>query len=116
MRGDEHEAPHAGGGTGAERIADAVDRPGRLFHGERALAQLVARYFRVVEQLKVGDIAGQIALVGKTGIGVLGRHLGHGDGAFRERLQVEAGIGRHGRHLATDEDAQRKVVALRGFR
>ena len=115
VRGDKHEATHAGRSTGAERIADTVYRTGHFFHGERAFAQLVARHFRIVEELKIRDVAGKIALVGETGEGIFGGDLGHGNRTLGKRREVEAGIGRNARHLAADEDAERKVVALGRF-
>lgn len=54
-------------------------------------------------------------LVRQAGKGIFRRDLGHGDGPFRQRLQIEAGIGGHARHPAANEDAQGKIVAFGGF-
>ena len=110
--GGKHQAAQPPVGAGAAGVGDAGNGAGGILGGERGLGQFVGRGNGGVEQIEVGEAGGQRLRLGQPGEAVLGRDLGHGDGALGELGRIGQHVGGDGRRAPADEGTQREVVAL----
>ena len=94
VRRGKHQPAERPAGGGAAGIADPGNRARGILDGERDLGQLGRRRDRGIEEVVVGDIAGEAFAIGKAGIGILGRDLGHGDCTLGELRRIGEDVGR----------------------
>ena len=110
--GGQHQAAQSPVGAGAAGIGDAGHGTGGILGGQRGFGELVGRGNGGVEQIEVGEAGGERLRLGQSRETILGRDLGHGDGALGEFRRIGQHIGGNGRRAPADEGTQREIVAL----
>ena len=107
-----HEAAQRPAGAGAAGIADPGHGACRILQRHRRGGEIVGRRQIGVDQVEIGKFGCQPVGIGKAGKTVLGRDLGHGNGALGQFGGIGQHVRRHGGRPLADEGAQREIVAL----
>ena len=102
-------------GLGAFRIGDAGDRARRIFGFDGDIDQGLGLRFGRVENIERRYVGDDLTRIGDAAIGIFGRRLDHGDGAFDhgvERVNGKIGGTDDGLTFA-DENPQPQIGAFR---
>ena len=114
----QHHAADAGRGRGAAGFAYAFDAERGFLRLARVPLQAIDARHVGIEQIEIGEVAGEQRRIGKAGKLVLRRDARHGDGAFGQRLDaIGPDVVCRDRGLAfADQHAQADVVAFGALR